>query len=206
MIASHPSGEANIPSALSYELPAPSTAVVDRKQHVRAYPSSASSLTSTGTKTCRIRIGGDDWVDPSSMRLSYKITNATNDRYLRPLTGPWALWQQVYCRSSGVEIDNIPYYGRWHQQMGWQLLDRASQFGSVGVEGFHVSRPNAKNPFKPEVGAIGFGGSVAVQHRLHLSLTSAGKLLPVKDAPLEIELWMVNDLNDFLQASGDTGA
>jgi hypothetical protein len=89
--------------------------------------------------------------------------------------------------------------------MGWALLDRASQFGSVGVEGFHVSKPTTKNPFKPEVGQIGFGGSIVVQHRLHLSLTSAGKLLPVKYAPLEIELSMVNDLNDFLEASGDTG-
>ena len=196
MIAS--GGEAPINPALAYELPAPSTAIVDRQQHVRAYPSSASSLTSTGTKTCRIRIGGEGFVDPSSMRVQYTITNGTGDKWLRPVTGPWALWQQVYCRSGGVEIDNIPHYGRWHNQYGWLHLDRESQWGSVGIEGFHSSKPTTKNPFKPEVGAINYSVAMTVTHRLHLSLLSAGKLLPVKYAPLEIELSMVNDLNDFL--------
>jgi hypothetical protein len=198
MIASNPSGEAPIHPALAYELPAPSTSIVDRKQHVRAYPSSASSLSSTGTKTCRIRIGGDDFVDGNSIRVQYTITNLTADKYVRPVTGPWALWQQVYCRSAGVELDNIPHYGRWHNQYGWLHLDRESQWGSAGIEGFHVSKPTAKNPFKPEVGQLGGNASITITHRLHLSLLSSGKLLPVKYAPLEIELSMVNDLNDFL--------
>ena len=48
------------------------------------------------------------------------------------------------------------------------------------------------------MGAINYSVAMTVTHRLHLSLLSAGKLLPVKYAPLEIELSMVNDLNDFL--------
>jgi hypothetical protein len=206
MIAS--GGEAPINPALAYELPLPSTVVVDRQQHVRAYPSSASSLSSTGTKTVRIRIGGEGFVDPSSMRVQYTITNGASDKYLRPLTGPWALWQQAYCRSGGVELDNIPHYGRWHNQMGWLHLDRESQWGSAGIEGFHVSKVSAKNPFKPEVGQLAGNVSLTVLHRLHLSLLSSGKLLPVKYAPLEIELSMVNDLNDFLypaSTSSNTG-
>lgn len=205
MIASNPSGEAPMHPALSYELPAPSTAIVDRKQHVRAYPSSASSLSAAGTKTCRIRIGGEDWVDPSSIRVQYTITNLTADKYVRPVTGPWGLWQQLYCRSNGVEIDNIPYYNRWHNQYGWLHLDRESQWGSAGIEGFHLSKPTTKNPFKPEVGQLGGNSSITVQHRLYTSLTGSGKMLPVKYAPLEIELSMVNDLNDFLLPAGDTG-
>ena len=196
MIAS--SGEAPINPALSFELPSPSTAITDRKMHVRAYPSSASSLSSTGTKTCRIRIGGEDFIDPSSLRVQYTITNLASDKVLRPVTGPWALWQQVYCRSSGTELDNVGHYGRWHNQYGWLHLDRESQWGSAGIEGFHVSKPTTKNPFKPEVGQLGGNASITVMHRLHLSLLSSGKMLPVKYAPLEIELAMVNDLNDFL--------
>jgi len=188
MIASALGGEAPMLQALSYELPAPSTAIVDRKQHVRAYPSSASSLSSTGTKTCRIRTGGEDFVDGSSLRVQYTITNLTADKYVRPVTGPWALWQQVYCRSAGTELDNIGHYGRWHNQHGWLHLDRESQWGSAGIEGFHVSKPTAKNPFKPEVGQLGGNASITVMHRLHLSLISSGKLLPVEYAPLEIEL------------------
>ena len=119
MIASDPNGEAPMRPALMYELPAPSTDVTDRKQHVRFYPSSASSLSLTGTKTCRIRIGGEDFIDPSSIRLQYTIT--ADDglvRALIPLTGPWGCWSQVYCRSNGVELDNIPNYNRHHQSFG----------------------------------------------------------------------------------------
>ena len=108
MIASHPSGEAQIHSSLSYELPAPSTAIVDRKQHVRAYPSSASSLSFSGTKTVRIRLGGEEFIDPSSIRIMFTIKNESSTGILQPLVGPWGVWQQAYLRSNGVELDNIP--------------------------------------------------------------------------------------------------
>ena len=198
MIASNPSGEAPIHPALAFELPAPSTSVVDRKQHCRAYPSSASSLTFTGAKTCRIRLGGEGFVDPSSLVMQYTITNLSADRYLRPLGGPWLLWQQVYLRSAGVELDNIPYYNRWHQQMGWLNATRGEQFGSLGIQGFHLSSTSTLNPYKPNVGQLGGLASITVQHRLHLSVLNSGKMIPVKYMPLELECSMVNDLNDFL--------
>jgi hypothetical protein len=106
MIASNPSGEAPIHPALAYELPAPQTAIVDRKQCCRAYPSSASSLSFTGTRTVRIRIGGEDFIDPSSIRIMFTIKNEANGT-LRPYVGPWGVWQQAYLRSNGVELDNI---------------------------------------------------------------------------------------------------
>jgi hypothetical protein len=198
MIASNPHGEASIHPSLMYELPAPSTAIVDRKQHVRAYPSSASSLSANGTKTVRIRIGGEDFVDPSSIRLQYTLTNNAPGSWVRPLTGPWGLWQQVYLRSNGQELDNIPYYGRFHQTFGWNHLTREEQFGSVGVEGMHMSTSRADSNFKPALGQIASGFGFTCMHRLHLSLLSSGKLLPVKFAPLEIELSMANDLADWL--------
>jgi hypothetical protein len=187
-------------------LSAPSAAVVDRKQHVRFYPSSASSLSLTGTKTFRIRIGGEDFIDPSSIRLQYTIQADDGLKSVQPLTGPWGCWSQIYRRSNGTELDNIPNYNRFHQQFGWNHLTRAEQFGSVGVEGFHMGAQTTNNDFKPKVGL--FVTPVTVMHRLHLSLLNSGKLLPVKYAPLEIELSMVNDLNDFLQAAsvGGNGA
>ena len=108
MIASNPHGEAPIHPSLMYELPAPSTAVVDRQQHVRAYPSSATSLTLSSTKTVRIRLGGEGFIDPSSIRLMFTIKNESNPGNLRPYVGPWGLWQQAFLRSNGVELDNIP--------------------------------------------------------------------------------------------------
>ena len=62
-------GEAPLQYFLDFSLPPSSTAVVDRHQHVKAYPTSASTLTPTGTRTFRIRLGGDDFIDPMSIRL-----------------------------------------------------------------------------------------------------------------------------------------
>ena len=196
MIASHPAGEASLHPSLQYELPTPSTAVVDRRQHVRFYPTSASSLSLSGTRTFRIRIGGEEFIDPSSIRLQYTIVPEGN-KGLTPLTGPWGCWSQMFCRSNGVELDNIPNYNRFHQQYGWNQLTRAEQFGSVGVEGFHMARQTDNNDFKPAVGVISGLSPITVMHRLHFSLFNAGKLIPVKYAPLEIE-GMLADSTEWL--------
>ena len=109
--------EAPMLDSLDFTLPPASTAVVDRRQHVRAYPTSASTLTPTGTKVCRIRLGGDDFVDASSVRLVYTIseTAGVNGQNLVPYSGPWGAFSQFYCRSNGVELDNIPQMGRFMQ-------------------------------------------------------------------------------------------
>jgi hypothetical protein len=198
-------GEAGLHPSLMYELPAPSTAVVDRRHHVRFYPTSASSLSLTGTKTFRIRIGGEEFIDPSSLRLQYTIVPEGNKK-LAPLTGPWGAWSQMFCRSNGVELDNIPNYNRFHQQYGWNHLTRAEQFGSVGIEGFHVSKQEDYNDFKPCVGIISGTSPITVMHRLHFSILNSGKLLPVKYMPLEIEGMLADSAEWIYQPTADEAA
>ena len=82
MIASNPSGEAGLHPSLQYEWPSPNTAMVDRRQHVRFYPTSASSLSLIGTKTFRIRMGGEEFIDPSPIRLQRQQGPHSADRAL----------------------------------------------------------------------------------------------------------------------------
>jgi hypothetical protein len=63
-------------NSLDYTLPPASTAVTSRRQHCRAYPTSASTLTPAQNRTFRIRLGGDGFVDPHSIRLQYQITES----------------------------------------------------------------------------------------------------------------------------------
>ena len=115
-------GEAPLIDSLDFSLPPASTSVVDRRQHVRAYPTSASTLTSTTTRTVRISLGGYEFVDPAAMRIQYTIVNGDGANHLVPASGPWGMWQQVYERSGGVELANIPNYGRFHQQFAWKYF------------------------------------------------------------------------------------
>ena len=117
--------------SLSFDLPPGTTAVVDRKQGVRAYPTSASSLQIGGTRTCRIRLGGNDFVDPSTVRLQFVVTNTHASNSLAPAVGPWGVWGQVRLLSGGVELDNLPYYSRFHQMHGWHLLTMEQQYAEA---------------------------------------------------------------------------
>ena len=90
-------GEAPTMDSLDFSLSPANTAVVDRRQHVRAYLTSASTLTPTGTRAVRIRLGRDDFVDASSVRIQYTINETANStgKKLVPFCGPWGAWSQV---------------------------------------------------------------------------------------------------------------
>jgi hypothetical protein len=104
--------------------------------------------------------------------------------------------------SGGTELDNIsPSYGRFHQQFGFNHLTREEQFGSVGCEGMHSSKADLNN--RPVIGEINGNSSLTVMHRLHLSLWSAGKLIPIKVCPQELELSLLTDVNDWLNAANN---
>ena len=175
--------------SLDFTLPPASTACVDRRQHVRAYPTSASTLTPTGTRTVRLRLGGDDFIDPASIGVMYAIKETGGANPLIPSTGPWGAWSQVYLRSNGVELDNIPQYGRFHQQYGWSQLSMLEQFGEASICGMGGSWGNGANN-QPQMGYIGANVSYTVMHKMHLSIFSSGKLLPTRYAPMELQ----NDL------------
>jgi len=201
MIASNPNGEAPLLQALTYELPAPSTAIVDRKQSVRAYPTSASSLSMNNVRTARIRIGGEGFVDPSSMRVMFTINN-TGTGHLAFNTGPWGVWQQGFLRSNGVQLDDVPYLGRHMHQYHWAQLPLMDQI-AVGNEGLGSSKllPNMTMDWAD----IAPGQSITVMHRLPFSLCSSSKLLPVKYAPLEVELSCITNILDWCDPIGAVG-
>ena len=162
--------------SLDFSLPPASTSIVDRRQHARAYPTSASSLSPTGTRTVRIRLGGDEFVDPQSVRLQFTIVNGDGTRELSTTGGPWCFWSQVYLRSGGCLLDDIPQYGRFHQQYLWNQLSMQEQYGEAGISGLHVSWQIPANwaPLNPNnrpyIGEVPIGGSYTVMHKLGLSV------------------------------------
>ena len=133
------SGEQPLQDSLDFSLPAASTAIVDRRQHVCAYPTSASSLSVNGTRTVRIRLGGDEFVDPQSIRLQFTIVSGDGACEMQLTGGPWCCWGQVYLRSGGCQLDDYPQYGRFHQQYMFNQLSMQEQYGEAGITGLHGS-------------------------------------------------------------------
>ena len=202
------SGESPLIDSLDFSLPPASTSIVDRRQHVRAYPTSASSLSVNGTRTVRIRLGGDEFVDPQSIRLQFTIVNGDATRRLVTIGGPWCFWQQVYLRSGGCELDNIPQYGRFHQQYMFNQLSMQEQYGEAAITGLHGSWDSSGgagvNPTnRPKVGAIEAGGSYTVMHKLGLNVMNSGKLIPARYMPLELELQLGATVPHYRVAAKD---
>ena len=182
------SGESPLIDSLDFSLPPASISIIDRRQHVRAYPTSASSLSVNGTRTVRIRLGGDEFVDPQSIRLQFTILNGDATRRLVCTGGPWCFWGQVYLRSGCCQLDDIPQYGRFQQQYGWNHLSMLEQFGEAGISGFGGSWSTGNvQTNRPDIGGINANQAYTVLHKMHLSMFSSGKLLPTRYMPLELE-------------------
>ena len=189
-------GEANLLESLSYDLPPASTAVVDRKQNCRAYPTSASTLGTNGTKTCRLRLGGNDFVDPATIRLMYTLTNTHATAPLCPTVGPWGPWGLMRLLSNGVELDSIPNMARHQELFAWRLLTTEQQ-ASEGVYGWHSAWNGTP---QPAPGQLAAGDSITVSFKPMLSLFTAGKSLPLRYAPLELECSLTANAADWLNA------
>jgi hypothetical protein len=183
-------GEAPLADALSYTVPQASSAVTMRKQGCRAFPTSASTLSPAGVRTVRIRLGGNDWFDPASLRLVYTIQNTSAAANLCPSCGPWGPFGLVRLLSGGVELDNIPMYHRNHELHGWRLLSMEDQLRE-GVFGWSSSWPlqtAAGNTMHPNQGFLSPGASLTVSFKPLLSIYTSGKALPCRYLPQELEL------------------
>ena len=183
-------GEAPLLESLSYDIPAQSSAVVQRKQHVRAYPTSASTLSPAGVRTVRIRLGGNDWFDPASLRLVYTIQNTHATANLCPSCGPWGPFGLVRLLSGGVELDHLPMFHRHMELHAWRLLSMEQQ-AAEGVYGWSSAWPNqtlAGNTPHPNQGFLSAGASLTVSFKPLLSVFTSSRAIPCRYMPLELEL------------------
>ena len=77
---------------LSFKMQPGASYVVERKSVTHHPQGSNIYSTAAGTKLIRILLTGDNWLDPSTLRVMFSIKNnaALNaDFRLRPLGGPW---------------------------------------------------------------------------------------------------------------------
>ena len=185
-------GEGPLQDSLSYTLPQASSAIIDRKTICRAYPTSASTVGPSGTKTVRIRLGGDGFVDSSSVRLCYQLTNTDatmvngvlTPNPLSPAVGPHGVWSQVRELSNGVEVTSLPNFNRMYQLHGLNLgsLENQYQEAAFGWGG------GWNGTSRPTQGVIIGNTSVQVSHKLTTTLLSSGRILPIRWMPCELEL------------------
>jgi len=199
---------------LSFKLNPGASYVVERKS-VTYHPQGSNIYKpSAGTKLIRILLAGDNWLDPPTFRVMFDANedDQTAGKSLRPLGGPWCFFRRMRVLCAGQLVGDIMDYNRINEMMHVMIAsesranDAAEAFGNLW---------NSQSWYKGAVDitnfqGIGLGQKLTVLFKPLSGLLNQNKMLPVRYAPVTIELELVDDATEpiisNIPATADTGS
>ena len=163
---------------LSFKLPSTASYANERRL-VSAFPSGASQFSPDGVRVARFVITGENWLDPSTLRLAFKLKNLSATQTLQLVRGPWCLFDQVRLLIGGVEVERIggPYYGRQHELFRCLLMPNAWNIESTNEDGTRYEL-NSYPQVEPKI--IGPGQYLSLNLIPLLGILNAQKYLPIR--------------------------
>ena len=163
---------------LSFKLPSTASYANERRL-VSAYPSGASQFAPDGVRVARFVITGENWLDPSTLRLGFRCKNTHATNTLQLASGAWCLFDQVRLLIGGVEVERIggPYYGRQHELFRHLLMPNAWNIESTNEDGQEY---NAGSYPQVQPKVIGPGQYISLNLTPLLGLLNAQKYLPLR--------------------------
>ena len=110
------SAEDHLIDGLSFKIK-PGASYVTRRSQSTYWASGSNVYGATvGTKVIFVLLSGDQWLDPSTVRLNFTLNNLdggeANAHLLRPVSGPWCFFRRVRVLCGGAIIDDIDSYNR----------------------------------------------------------------------------------------------
>lgn len=173
--------EDNLIDSLSFKLRPGASYVTDRRSC--SYFSQGNQFSPSGVKVIKMQLNSaDGWLDPSTVKLFMNIKNDGDEPITPRVKGAWGMFSRLRVLCSGAICEDIDHYGRLHEQ--FDMMRPVEKRANDAIEGF------------------GDGASLAPgQERIVAFTPMSGlftnnnKYLPVKYAPLVLELSLV--------ASGD---
>ena len=90
------SSEHIVLDGLSFKFP-PTADYVTARRSVTLFPQGGNEYSTSGVRVLKITLTGDQWLDPSTVRLMFKINNTdpVADHQLRLLGGGWSMFRRV---------------------------------------------------------------------------------------------------------------
>ena len=97
---------------LSFKMQPGASYVIERKS-VTYHPQGSNIYSpDVGTKLIRILLTGDNWLDPSTLRVMFDLNNISLTGNLRPLSGPWSFFRRMRILVAGQLVEDIDQYNR----------------------------------------------------------------------------------------------
>ncbi len=109
------SAEEVLIDSLSFKLPSSGQYVTDRRSCTFHTEGSNSYSANAGTKVIRFRLAGDQWLDPSTLRIMFDVVNSDADpatKKLRPIGRAHAFFRRLRVSVRGQIIEDIDNYNR----------------------------------------------------------------------------------------------
>jgi hypothetical protein len=191
---------------LSFKI-GPSASYITQRRSVTFFPQGGNQYSPTGVKVIKIALTGDQWMDPSTFRIMFDLTNldATAGHNLRTFTGPWSFFRRLRILAGGQVLEDIDYYNRAHELFSFFQTRNNRQ--NQSIEGFgkylNFIQTNGGDPYMNafSFGALNLGGILPGESRTVLFKPLAGifnqtKYLPLRYCQIQIELELVNDIFD----------
>jgi len=155
-----------------------------------------------GAKVVKFRLSDDRaWLDPSSVRIQYKITNTTTAEaekieYLYPLKAH-GFFTRLRLMTRSSLIEDVSDYNRVHEM--FQTLKPDNVVKSEVIEGFknlpgvHIPVQSAEYNPHSYFTSVSKGESMVVSFKPFSGLLSQSHYIPLSFLPLEIELELSTD-------------
>jgi hypothetical protein len=193
--------EDSLIDGLSFRLPNSANFIQDRRS-VTFFPSGGDGYTPRGVKMIKFHIAGTDWIDPSTVRVQFKLNNLSAQAPLTPLNPlPANFFRRLRIIAGGQVIEDIDYYNRIYNLVHTLLPSERRQndynegFGMPLGPAAHESGLHVASLRPPE--AIVANGNRVVMFPLMCGLFNQTKFLPIRYLQgLQIELEVVNQYED----------
>ena len=182
--------EDSLIDSLSFKLRPGASYVTDRRS-VSFFTQGGNDYQPNGVKVIKIMLNGDSWLDPSTVKLFMDVTNNTslgsNNKLKPKLDGAWGFFKRMRILCAGQIIEDVDEFNRLSEM-------------------YHMMKPTNK---RQNDAIEGFGGDTLDKDATRTvcftpmsGLFSQGKYLPIRYAPIQIELELVSNGADVVNASG----
>ena len=194
---------------LSFKHKAGASYVTERKSVTYHPQGSNIYMPNGGTKLIKLLLTGDQWLDPSTLRIMFDLKNnessSTGGGYmlLRPLGSPHTFFKRMRILAGGQVIEDIDNYNRVHEMFktlqanDTNINDKAEAFGQSYDHNTELDKTN--------VLGVPPGESQTVLFKPCSGIFNQEKMLPIRYMPLTIELELVNDSNEPIVSETTTG-
>ena len=183
---------------LSYQLK-PGASYVQRREFATWFPQGSDTYSSTtGVKVIKIRLSGDTWLDPSTVRLMFDITNTHAADDITFISGPHCFFRRLRILAGGTCIEDIDNYNKIHEMFStFQTTDVRHNDDIEGMVSYKDTLGHTHTYLGLEI--LAAGQKITMGMKLCSGILNQDKMLPIRYCPLEIELELVNHPSDSVK-------